>query len=149
MNAINGLLDFVETIAPLIKEKDYVEQMDNLKMVYDNRTMVEIVNIIAQRVRENPIVMQNDARSRLTIKQKKVLTDQEKLKTGKWLICKNCDRIICKTYMNTHRENDVCRRVQDSKALAKDFKKLDTTRETNAISIIRAWAVKTHRHKFC
>ena len=149
MNAINGLLNFVETIAPLIQENDYLEQMDNLKAVYDNRNITQIVEMLTQRVRNDPVVRQNDTRSRLSIKQKNALTDQEKLKSGKWLVCVRCDRIICKNYIETHINNNVCVRIKDSKALTKDFKKLDTTRETKLISAIRSWAVKTHRYKCC
>jgi hypothetical protein len=71
----------------------------------------------------------------------------EKLKTGRYAVCKKCDKVISNCYMNEHITNNICRRVDETKKLTNDTKKLSTTEYKRAIILIRAWIHKADLRK--
>ena len=86
-NALNELLDFVESVLPHINEQEYIEQMNNLKKLNDNRiTMTQIVESITRRVRQNPFVVNQRNRSKMEIRNRKCMSDAEKITSGLYVI---------------------------------------------------------------
>ena len=141
--AIRSILDFVDKIAPIIDDGDYLEQMDNLKIVNDNRSIVQHIQLITQRVRDNEIVRTQEQRSQMPItRQRKVLTRGEKLASGKWCLCEKCDRLIGKNYYTQHKNTELCKTIKITKNLTHKFKKTHTDREAELICKIQAWGAK-------
>jgi hypothetical protein len=146
--AINELLDFVENIVPYIDDNQYLKQMNNLKTINDNRSIIQITQQLTERVRNNEVVRFEEMRSRMSVKKRKALTTKEKLESGKWMICSRCDRIIMKDYLCRHQELDICKTITTTKNLTHTFKKQNTEREALLINKIRGWGAKTHRACF-
>ena len=150
--ALNNLLDFVESVLPHINEQQYIEQMNNLKKLNDNKitkNITQIVETITNRVRENPLVVNQMNRSNMIVRRtQRKKTDAQKLASGHYKVCNLCDRIIHKHYMFQHKETDVCIRINQTKSLTKTFKKKDTAREQRLITAIKGWGAKTYRGCF-
>lgn len=141
--AITELLTFVDDIAPLIDEGAYLKQMDNLLVCNNNRTIVQQIQFITQRVRNNEIVQNEQRRADMPItKQRKSLTRGEKLASGKWVICDRCDRMIGKGYYAQHRATDLCKTIKTTKQLTHSFKRTNTEQEAQLICKIQAWGAK-------
>jgi|TARA_R110000803_G_scaffold142783_1_gene209053 hypothetical protein len=148
-NAITELLTFVDDIAPLIDEGAYLKQMDNLLVCNNNRSIVQQIQYITQRVRNNELVQNEQRRAVMPItKQSKFLTRGEKLASGKWVICEKCDRMVGKGYYAQHRGTDLCKTIKTTKTLTHQFKRTNTEREANLICKIQAWGAKHDKECF-
>jgi len=122
--AITELLEFVDNVAPLISDGEYLKQMDNCLIVNENRTIIQQITHLTQQVRNNEIVRNEQRRSTMPItKQRKVLTRGEKLASGKWCLCERCDRLVGKNYYSQHRETELCKTIKITKKLTHSFKR--------------------------
>ena len=149
--ALNELLEFVESVLPHINEQEYIEQMNNLKKLNDNRitmNITQIVESITRRVRQNPFVVSQSNRSKMEIRNRKCMSDADKIASGLYKVCDVCDRIISKDWFSQHKNTDVCVRIKQTKSLTKSFKKKNTHREQQLITAIQGWGAKTHRGCF-
>jgi predicted PP-loop superfamily ATPase len=147
-SAINELLEFVESVVPYVDDNEYLKQMNNLKTINDNRSIIQITQQLTERVRNNEIVREADTRSRMTIAKRKALTTAQKLESGMYCICSRCDRIIRNNYLSQHQQLDICKNITTTKNLTYGFKKQHTEREMLLINKIRGWGAKTHRGCF-
>ncbi len=146
--AINEVLAFVEQVVPFINENEYLTQMNNLKIINDNRTITQIVANLTSRVRNNELVEQERRRTALPVVRRKALTDAEKLASNKYVLCEKCDRLISKSYYSSHQQNNVCKTIKSTKKLTKSFNKITTRDEALLIARIKGWGAKTHRGCF-
>ena len=144
--AITELLEFVDNVAPLVSEGEYLRQMDNCLIVNENRTIIQQITYLTQQVRNNEIVRNEQRRSQMPVtRQRKVLTRAEKLATGKWCLCERCDRLVGKGYYSQHRETDLCKSIKITKQLTHSFKRTNTDREALLITKIQAVGAKSYR----
>merc|ERR1712023_4046 len=102
---MNALLELVEDMAENSTDFQYLNAMNIFRELYEERQNAlqnpTIAYIIREVVRENPVVRNHYNRTRMKIKENRVLSDLEKLKNG-WKICKDCGRLISKNGMMTH-----------------------------------------------
>ena len=147
-SAINELLEFVESVVPYVDDNEYLKQMNNLKTINDNRSIIQITQQLTERVRNNEVVRFEEMRSRMTIAKRKALTTAQKLESGEWCVCSRCDRIIRNNYLLQHQQLDICKNIRTTKKLTYGFKKQHTEREALLIAKIRAFGAKTHRGCF-
>ncbi len=139
MNALNDMLEIIDNIAPLISENNYLQLCNGLKKLNDNKskeTIIEYIEVIRQRISNNPVVQNHQARTRMKTKTKnEMLTDAEKLKRG-WKVCGKCDRLVLN--ISSHQYSDVCKRTTESKKLTYKSNSITTNKYTNAIHRLRA-----------
>jgi len=153
IKTINELMDFVDNIKTLIPEGEYLKACNTLKDHYklkdeigNTRTIIEYVNDLTNNVRNDEVYRTFERRVRMKTKQKtEMLTDLEKIKTGKWVLCNKCDRIIKKEYMGEHRKNDVCKRTSESKCVVITTGTTKNKDLIKAIHLIRGALIKCGR----
>jgi len=149
MNALNDMLEIIDNIAPLISENNYLQLCNGLKKLNDNKskeTIIQYIEVVRERVRNNPVVQNHQARTRMKTKTKnEMLTDAEKLKRG-WKICPKCDRIVLD--ITSHQYSDVCKRTTESKKLTHKSNSITTDNYTNAIHRLRAVFIKYDGFKY-
>ena len=144
--AITELLEFVDNVAPIVSEGEYLKACDNCLVVNENRTIIQQITHLTQQVRNNAIVRNEQRRSQMPVtRQRKVLTRAEKLASGKWCLCERCDRLIGKGYYSQHRETDLCKSIKITKKLTHSFKRTNTDREALLIVKIQAVGAKSYR----
>jgi hypothetical protein len=139
MNILNEMLDIIDNVKELITDDNYLKLCNSLKILNDNHSSKEVViqyiERIRERVRDNNIVSNHNNRCKMKIKTKKeMLNDADKLKKG-WVVCNKCDRLVLD--INSHRFTDVCKRIQETKKLTQNSKTLDTSDKTMVIGLIR------------
>jgi len=146
MNALNEMLNFVESVLPYIKEDEYITAMNALKKLNDNKltgetqTIIQYVEVIRERIRTNPIVTNHVKRIKMKVKdiyQHK--TDGWKLVNG-WTCCRRCNRLV--KDIEEHNFTDVCKRIKDTKKLSATTSSVSTDKLMVLILTIRAWACK-------
>jgi len=139
MNALNDMLEIIDNIAPLISENNYLELCNGLKKLNDNKskeTIIQYIEVVRERIRNNPVVQNHQARTKMKTKTKsEMLTDAEKLKRS-WKVCGKCDRLVLN--ISSHQYNDVCKRTTESKKLTYKSNSITTNKYTNAIHRLRA-----------
>ena len=144
--AITELLEFVDNVAPIVSEGEYLKACDNCLVVNENRTIIQQITHLTQQVRNNEIVRNEQRRSQMPItKQRIVLTRGEKLASGKWCLCERCDRLIGKNYYSQHRDTELCKTIKITKKLTHSFKRTNTDREALLIAKIQSVGAKSYR----
>ena len=144
--AITELLEFVDNVAPIVSEGEYLKACDNCLVVNENRTIIQQITHLTQQVRNNEIVRNEQRRSQMPVtKQRKVLTRGEKLASGKWCLCERCDRLIGVGYYSQHRQTELCKSIKITKKLTHSFKRTNTDREALLIVKIQAVGAKSYR----
>tara|TARA_R110000824_G_scaffold1467_2_gene7360 strand:- start:432 stop:950 length:519 start_codon:yes stop_codon:yes gene_type:complete len=149
INALNDMLEIIDNIAPLITDNNYLQLCNNLKILNDNNskeTLIQYVEVIRTRIRNNAVVQNQEARTRMKCKTKnEMLTDAEKLKRG-WKVCYKCDRIVLN--IHTHHYSDVCKRTTESKKLTFKSNSITTDKYISAIHILRAIFISYNGYKY-
>ena len=149
MNALNDMLEIIDNIAPLISDNNYLQLCNGLKKLNDNKskeTIIRYIEVVRERVRNNPVVQNHQARTRMKTKtQSEMLTDAEKLKRG-WKVCCKCDRLVLN--ISSHQYSDVCKRTTESKKLTHKSNSITTDKYTNAIYRLRAVFIKYDGFKY-
>ena len=149
MNALNDMLEIIDNIAPLISDNNYLQLCNGLKKLNDNKskeTIIQYIEVVRDRVRNNRLVQNYERRTRMKIKTKdEMLTDAEKLKRG-WSVCSKCDRLVLD--INSHQFTDVCKRTTESKRLTHKSNSITTNNYTNAIHRLRAVFIKYNGFKY-
>ena len=151
MNIMNGLMEIVESMAKHAPEGEYLAAMDMFLKLYQLRPRengnapVEIRTVIRTVVMENPIVRDNNRRVAMKIRASRALTDAQKIKSGRWITCKNCDRLIVKGGMKEHLGMEVCKRTKDTKKISKTTQQDDTTEVFKAVALINGALRKVGR----
>jgi len=149
MNALNDMLEIIDNIAPLISDNNYLQLCNGLKKLNDNKskeTIIRYIEVVRERVRNNPVVQNHQSRTRMKTKTKnEMLTDAEKLKRG-WKVCSKCDRLVLN--ISSHQYSDVCKRTTESKKLTHKSNSIITNKYTNAIYRLRAVFIKYDGFKY-
>lgn len=149
MNALNDMLEIIDNIAPLISDNNYLQLCNGLKKLNDNKskeTIIQYIEVVRQRISNNPVVQNHQARTRMKTKTKnEMITDAEKLKRG-WKVCFKCDRLVLN--LSSHQYSDVCKRTTESKKLTHKSNSITTNNYTNAIHRLRAVFIKYDGFKY-
>ena len=149
MNALNDMIEIIDNIAPLISDNNYLQLCNGLKRLNENKskeTIIQYIEVVRERVRNNPVVQNHQARTRMKTKTKsEMITDAEKLKRG-WKVCSKCDRLVLN--LSSHQYSDVCKRTTESKKLTYKSNTLTTNNYTNAIHRLRAIFINYNGFKY-
>jgi len=147
-NSLNNLLEFVEGVLPYIKENEYLNACNDLKILNDykgEKTIIEYVEVIRQNIRNTNVFQEQNRRRKMKVKSKgDIFTDAYKLKNG-WTCCAKCDRIVKDIY--SHQYTDVCIRTYDSKRVSSSTRKNTTSDIMILIHKLRAWYKKYKPNK--
>ena len=150
MDALNEVLAIIENI-PEIKDGDYLNACNALKVLNDNRT------IIIQNVRNTAIVIENTARVRRERRERVVLDDNIRISEGIAERCSKCERVVCKRQdqangvgvnIKLHKQRDICSNIYSAKRIALKVGVADLAPYLNVINAIRKWAIATNRPIF-
>ena len=145
MDNLTAVLDFVEEMVQYIPEGKYLEMMNITRDMYNQtgslrrENPVAIQQVITTLMR-NPIVAQQ-ARI-INYRPKKFeleKSDADKLKSGTHLKCKKCDKVISKSYMKHHTQNNSCIAVNQTKKLTFTTTHLNTNDYSKCITLIKAY----------
>ena len=146
-NSLNDLLDFVESVLPYIKENEYLNACNNLKVLNDMRgqNVIQYVEVIRQNIRNTNVFQEQVRRTKMKVKSKGViLNDAYKLTHG-WSCCPKCDRIVID--VSSHQYTDVCIRTYDSKKISSSGRKYTTSDIMILIHKLRSWYYKYNPNK--
>ena len=147
MNALNDMLEIIDNIAPLIGDNNYLQLCNNLKKLNENNskeTIIEYIEVVRERVRNNTIVRSQQRRANMKVKDNRILTDAEKLKNG-WHICNRCDRLVLN--LREHSWTDVCIRTHLTKKVSSSSYP-DVENFIRVIHILRAIFLKYEGYKY-
>jgi len=139
MGALTALLDIIEEVD--LNDGQYLTACNALKYLHDNKnTMVAAIN-------ETSVVQEHAARARRPERHNEILTDSEKIASGRFCRCSKCDRIVGRgrANMEQHQMRKVCRGQFAAKKLAVDFNRTNVADYMNVITAIQNWGVKTGR----
>jgi len=125
MTALHGLSGLLDKWGKLIPEGQYLEGMDILKILFQYKPKETQPNpTINQIISNNPIIQTHIQRMRMRVRpEKKILSDAEKIKSGKYERCCDCDRIVKKSYLTQHKYNLVCMQNKISKKMERTLGK--------------------------
>jgi len=147
-NSLNDLLDFVESVLPYIKENEYLNACNNLKVLNDlreHKNIIRYVEVIRENIRNTNVFREQDKRTRMKIKPNAVIFNDAYKLTHGWSCCPKCDRIVMN--INTHQYTDVCIRTYDSKKISSSGRKYKTSDVMTLIHKLRSWYKKYKPNK--
>ena len=149
MNALNDMLEIIESIAPLITDNNYLLLFNGLKKLNDNAKKEEVIRyieVVVARAREDRVVSTHQKRIKMKEKDPAImLSDADKLKRG-WKICERCDRLV--KDVKDHQFTEVCKRIKDTKLLTFRSKTLTTNVYANYIHRLRAIFIEYEGFKY-
>jgi len=148
-NCLDKILGFVEEMLPHIPEGVYLEQMDNLKELFNLKPNEnfshQIVTQLVADFREMPQVQQEYRLSSYVPKEfVKNTTDAEKLKMkdangkNKYMLCPLCDKCVSCQYFYKHKKTEECKKGIQNKRLTKSVNSVKTDPLTRCILFIRS-----------
>jgi hypothetical protein len=146
-NSLNDLLDFVESVLPYIKENEYLNACNNLKVLNDMRgqNVIQYVEVIRQNIRNTNVFQEQVRRTRMKVKSKGVIFNDAYKLTHGWSCCPKCDRIVMD--ISNHQYTDVCIRTYDSKKISSSGRKYTTSDIMILIHKLRSWYNKYNPNK--
>jgi hypothetical protein len=147
-NSLNDLLDFVESVLPYIKENEYLNACNNLKVLNDlreHKNIIRYVEVIRENIRNTNVFREQDKRTRMKVKSKDVIFNDAYKLTHGWACCPKCDRIV--KDISSHQYTDVCIRTYDSKKISSSGRKYKTSDVMILIHKLRSWYKKYKPHK--
>tara|TARA_R110000824_G_scaffold303273_1_gene491023 strand:- start:1328 stop:1834 length:507 start_codon:yes stop_codon:yes gene_type:complete len=135
MRLINGVMELVDKVSSKIDEGEYLELCNNLRDLYKLNPRDNIGIYLRDELENNDVVRENVRRSNMTIRTKKteILTDYEKLKTGGYIRCEDCSRVVSNSYYRQHKRNGVCIKTTASKKISADTGLKDTSQQEDLI----------------
>lgn len=121
------MMELIDDLSKDIPEGRYLELCDKIKNLHNRATT-------------NEIIVEHTRRSNMRVRARpRVLTDAEKLATGRWQVCEFCDKIISKKWYNNHiNETEYCKIARESKQLALTTKQHNNAAKTECIAKIKA-----------
>jgi len=146
-NSLNDLLDFVESVLPYIKENEYLNACNNLKVLNDMRgqNVIQYVEVIRENIRNTNVFQEQVRRTRMKVKSKGVIFNDAYKLTHGWSCCPKCDRIVMD--ISSHQYTDVCIRTYDSKKISSSGRKYTTSDIMILIHKLRSWYNKYNPNK--
>lgn len=133
---INGLMGIIDDLTENIPEGDYLKICNHLKDLHGFNREIGIKRFVYQ----NEVVAQNQRRTRMRVRPTpRVLSDAEKLATGKYKACEFCDKVVSKCWYNNHIiTTEYCKIARNAKKLAISTRKENNSDKVEAIAKIRA-----------
>lgn len=120
INSLHNIMNLVDTITELLPEGIYLQICNELKLANTNannltaqQVFIQYVEIERERIRTNPIVVHHTKMSKQQRKTRRVLDDEQKLKTG-WVMCEKCNRLVRNLWRHQN-QTQVCGFVEDIK----------------------------------
>ena len=115
MAALNKVLEIIDELTDVIPEGKYLDICNNLKMVNDNKGIVEMV----QELQNNPVVRHHRTRTSMALIRPTPIRNKN--------ICPCCDTEV--RDVSSHQRRDKCKLIRKTKRLSA----LSGKEETNNI----------------
>lgn len=137
LKLINGLMGIIDELTDNMPEGDYLKICTHLKDLHGFKNEI---GAIRQVVSNNEVVANQRRRANMRIRVKpRILSDAEKLNSGSHRVCEFCDKVISKSWYDSHIENtEYCFIARRAKKLAITTKEQDNRARVEAIAKIRA-----------
>jgi len=117
IRSLHNIMNLVDTITELLPEGIYLQICNELKLANSNLTaqqvFIQYVETEQERIRTNPIVVHHTKMSNHQCKTRRVLDDEQKLKSG-WTMCRKCNRLV-KNIWRHQNQTQVCGFIKDIK----------------------------------
>ena len=117
---LNNLLEFIDTVSQHIPEGKYLEIMNDLKFLNENKPCdnpLELLNTLTQEINSNEVVRQH--RQRITYTPEDVIQSSNKKE-----ICPDCDTVV--KHLAQHRRTLKCQTIAQTKKMSAWSKKTQT-----------------------
>ena len=141
VNLINGVMEIVDNVADKIDDGNYLELCNKLKDLYKLKPDDNVAKYLISQLGNDEVVRENIRRSNMPIRRTKeteFMNDYEKLKSGHYVRCESCSRVVSKGYFYTHKKNGVCIKTSSSKKISADTGKANTSKQEDLICKITA-----------
>jgi hypothetical protein len=123
-------MNLIDTITELLPEGIYLQICNELKLANNNantltaqEVIIQYIEVERERINNNPIVVHHTKMSKHQRKTRRVLDDDEKLKSG-WTMCGKCNRLV-KNMWRHQTQTQVCGFVEDVKEVVVIKKEVD------------------------
>ena len=130
INSLHNIMNLLDTITDLLPEGIYLQICNELKLANSNanklsaqEVIIQYIQIERERINSNPIVVHHTKMSKHERKTRRVLTDEQKLKTG-WTMCGKCNRLVRNMWRH-QAQTQVCSFVEDIKEVVVIKKEVD------------------------
>lgn len=130
INSLHNIMNLLDTITEILPEGIYLQICNELKIANTNannltaqEVFIQYIEVERERIRTNPIVVHHTKMTKQMRKTRKVLNDEEKLKSG-WVMCKKCNRLVLNLWRHQN-QTQVCGFVEDIKEVVVIKKKSD------------------------
>ena len=141
VNLINGVMEIIYNIADKIDDESYLQLCNKLRDLYKLKPNDSVAKYLFNQLENDEVVRENIRRSNMPIRRTKeteFMSDYEKLKSGFYVRCDRCSRVVSKGYFYTHKKNGVCIKTSSSKKISADTGKADTSKQEDLICKITA-----------
>ena len=130
INSLHNIMNLIDTITELLPEGIYLQICNELKLANSNannltaqQVFIQYVEVERERIRTNPIVVHHTKMSKQQRKARRILDDEQKLKTG-WTMCNKCNRLVRNLWRH-QTQTQVCGFVEDIKEVVIIRKEVD------------------------
>lgn len=130
INSLHNIMNLIDTITELLPEGIYLQICNELKLANNNantltaqEVFIQYIEVERERINNNPIVVHHTKMSKHQRKTRRVLDDEEKLKSG-WTMCGKCNRLV-KNMWRHQNQTQVCGFVEDVKEVVVIKKEVD------------------------
>lgn len=130
INSLHNIMNLIDTITELLPEGIYLQICNELKLANNNantltaqEVIIQYIEVERERINNNPIVVHHTKMSKHQRKTRRVLDDDEKLKSG-WTMCGKCNRLV-KNMWRHQTQTQVCGFVEDVKEVVVIKKEVD------------------------
>ena len=141
VNLINGVMEIVDSVADKIDDASYLELCNKLRDLYKLKPDDNVAKYLISQLGNDEVVRENVRRSNMPIRRTReteFMNDYEKLKSGYYVRCEHCSRVVSKGYFYKHRKNGVCIKTSSSKKISADTGKANTSKQEDLICKITA-----------
>ncbi len=123
---LSNLLEFVDTISQHIPEGKYLEIMNNLKFLNDNKPCenpIQVLNMISVEIENDPVVSLHRQRASYTVEDIRQTSNKKQ-------ICPICDTVV--RNLSKHKQTLKCLTIAETKKLSA-WSKLENTKNIKAL----------------
>ena len=155
IKTLQDIMNVLDVIQQQLTDEQYLNicnDLYKLKKINDvNQGREGLINNLRQQIFRNQIVASHARRANMRVKQATVeLTELQKLqkkdKNGKfeYMRCSICDRLVKSSYMDEHKNSNICRQIDTTKKISVTANSTDVSNERALIDRIN---VVKHKKK--
>lgn len=148
ITSLNAVMEIVFNVSTKLEDNEYLTLCNKLRDLYHLDPSKNVADALIERLESTEVVVENRRRTQMRVRTKKTeqLDDYEKLKSGHYVRCPDCSRVVTKSYYHAHKKNGVCIKTSSSKKLSAECGVCDTTRQEDLICKITAIKNKKNTH---